>query len=68
MHISKGVPVPNSTKVWLTKRGGCILANNNSQIPVKDLREILETISNNYFIIIAKWKQHFPDQSIKFYC
>lgn len=60
--------MPNSTKVWITKKGGCIVANNNSKIPNKDLREILETISNNYFLIIAKWKQHFPNEEIKYYC
>lgn len=68
MHISKGMPVANSTKVWITKNGGCIVANNNSKIPEKELRELLETISNNYFLIISKWKQHFPSYEIKFYC
>ena len=58
----------NSTKVWLTKSGGCILANNKSNIPSKDLSELLETITNNYFYIIAEWKKHFPDEEIKFYC
>ena len=33
MHISKGIPVENSTKVWITKAGGCMLANNKSKIP-----------------------------------
>lgn len=33
IHISKGKPSPNSTKIWLTKKGGCIVANNGSQIP-----------------------------------
>ena len=68
VHISKGKPVQNSTKVWLTKSGGCILANNKSNIPNKDLSELLETIANNYFYIISEWKKHFPDEEIKFYC
>ena len=68
MHISKGQPIQNSTKVWLTKAGGCILANNNSKISEKDLREILEVISNNYFFIISVWKKHFPSFEPKFYC
>ena len=59
VHISKGRPVPNSTKVWLTKRGGCILANNNSKIPDKDLNSIMETIASNYFYIISKWKETY---------
>ncbi|MBO6308929.1 MAG: DUF4160 domain-containing protein [Oribacterium sp.] len=25
VHISKGQPSPGSTKIWLTKNGGCIL-------------------------------------------
>jgi len=68
VHISKGKPVANSTKVWLTKAGGCIVANNNSKIPEKDLREILEVISNNYFFIVSIWKKHFPGFELKFYC
>ena len=29
--------VKNGTKIWLTKAGGCILQNNNSQIPDRQL-------------------------------
>lgn len=58
----------NFTKVWITKSGGCILANNKSSIPSKDLGELLETIVNNYFYIISEWKKHFPEEDIKFYC
>jgi hypothetical protein len=54
VHISKGSPTQNSTKVWLTQKGGCIVANNNSKIPEKELREILEIIANNYFLTIAR--------------
>ena len=68
MHISKGKPIENSTKIWLTKSGECIVSNNNSKIPEKDLRELLEVISNNYFFILAIWKKHFPSYEIKFYC
>ena len=68
VHISKGRPVPNSTKVWLTKRGGCILANNNSKIPDKDLNSIMETIASNYFYIISKWKETYQLDDVKFYC
>ena len=45
VHISKGKPSPDSTKVWLTKKGGCILANNESQIPKKELNQLMEFIS-----------------------
>lgn len=39
IHISKGKPTPNSTKVWLTKSGDCILANNKSKNPSKELTD-----------------------------
>ena len=29
VHISKGVPSPNATKIWITKNGKCLLCNNN---------------------------------------
>lgn len=62
------MPVVNFTKVWLTKSGGCIVANNSSRISEKDLRELLEVIANNYFLIISIWKKHFPSFELKFYC
>lgn len=33
VHIAKGKPTPNAAKVWIAKSGGCILANNGSNIP-----------------------------------
>lgn len=68
VHISKGSPSGNSTKVWLTKSGGAIIANNNSNIPIAELKKILKVINDNYFLIIAKWKRFFEGQEIKFYC
>jgi len=68
VHISKGKPAANSTKVWITKNGGCIVANNNSQIPMKDLKNIMRTISSNYFYIIERWKETYQIDEIKFYC
>ncbi len=37
VHIVKGIPASNATKVWITKAGKCLLCNNNSQIPAKTL-------------------------------
>lgn len=68
VHISKGVPTPNSTKVWLTKSGGCIVANNESKISSKELNNLLESISINYFFIISEWKNFFGIEEVKFYC
>ena len=55
-------------KVWLTKSGCCILANNNSRIPNKDLSEIMRTIASNHFFIVAKWKEIYRIENVRFYC
>ncbi len=68
VHISKGQPSPGSTKIWLTKNGGCILANNNSRIPQKELSELMEVISAQFFVICSAWKNFFVVDEIKFYC
>lgn len=68
VHITKGQPNAASTKVWLTKNGGCIVANNKDRIPNKDLDKLLEIIQAHYFIICAEWKKHFKVDQIQFYC
>ena len=45
VHVAKGKPTPNATKIWLTKSGGCILASNGSKISNKELNELMEFIS-----------------------
>ena len=68
VHISKGKPTPYSTKIWITRKGGCILASNGSNIPQKELSELMEFISAQFFIICAAWKEFFVTDEIKFYC
>ena len=68
VHIAKGKPSAHGTKVWLTKSGGCILAHNGSQIPDRELAELMEFISAQFFMICAAWKKFFLLDEIKFYC
>ena len=71
VHISKGELVKNSTKVWITKTGGCIVANNKSKIPESELNKLLGIISKHYFLIASKWKEFYKIESfdkIKYYC
>ena len=68
VHVCKGKPSPNATKVWLTSAGGCILASNGSGIPDRDLRELMEIISAQSFMICAAWKRFFPGDEIRYYC
>jgi len=67
VHIGIVTPSQNSTKVWLTKHGGCIVAHNKSRIPRSDLNELLEVIQDNFFFICSEWKTHFKADTIRFY-
>ena len=68
VHIARGKPVPNATKIWLTSAGHCVVANNGSHIPQNNLNELLEIISAQFFLICAKWREHFCVENIVFYC
>ncbi|MDR1701139.1 MAG: DUF4160 domain-containing protein [Lachnoclostridium sp.] len=68
VHIQKGKPTSNATKIWITSSGGCIVASNNSKIPQNELSELLEVISAQFFMICEAWKKHFLIDDIKFYC
>ena len=68
VNVSKGQPSPNSTKIWLTREGGCILASNGSRIPQSELNKLMEFISAQFFFICAEWKKFFVIDEIRFYC
>jgi hypothetical protein len=64
VHVSKGKPTNNSTKIWILK-DGIELADNKSNIKSNDLRKILVFINNNRQFIIEKWYEYF--EYIKYY-
>ena len=68
IYIATGNPSPNATKIWLTRKGGCIAANNRSRIPEKDLNHLLKIIQTEYVYICSEWKSFFDIDDIKFYC
>ncbi len=71
VHISKGRATKNSTKIWLTRAGGCIIANNKSNIPEHELNKLLSITSRHYFLIVSKWKEYYNIEDVndvKFYC
>jgi hypothetical protein len=68
VHVCKGKPSPNTTKVWLTSSGGCILANNGSNIPAHDLHELMEIIAAQSFMIRDAWERFFADDEVRYYC
>jgi len=66
VHVAKGSPVPNATKIWITKAGRCILCNNNSRIPDNVLRNIMDIIEARSSEVIEKWQSYFG--MITYYC
>jgi len=66
VHVAEGSPQPNATKIWLTRTGKGLLANNNSDIPAKTLRNIMRIIESQHQIVFQKWIQYF--EQIQFYC
>ena len=59
VHVCKGKPTANATKIWLPPESNPILANNNSNIPDKELKRILKMIALNRDSIIAQWYDYF---------
>lgn len=66
--FAKEIHGQNATKIWITKCGDCIVANNNSKIPEHDLNKIMKSISCNFFYIVSEWKVFYGVEEVKFYC
>ena len=66
VHIAEVRPSPNATKLWITRAGKCILANNNSHIPDRALRILTAIIEARSEDIISKWHETFGE--VRFYC
>lgn len=64
VHISKN-PHRNATKVWILSNGDCLIDNNNDKIPQKDLKRLINAISEFSEEIKDLWKDHFSE--ISFY-
>lgn len=66
VHVSEGTPSANTTKIWITKAGKCLLCNNNSKIPEKILRDIMAVIEARSSDVVKKWLLHF--ETITYFC
>jgi hypothetical protein len=67
VHVSRGKISPNTTKLWLTKDGGCIVAR-KSRIPAADIKKIMSIVTDNHDYICKRWKSYFDILKLKFYC
>ncbi|MCD7820090.1 MAG: DUF4160 domain-containing protein [Lachnospiraceae bacterium] len=66
VHISKGNPSPNATKIWITSSGKCYLCHNNSKIPEHTLRNIMRIIEARSSEVLMLWQEYFGE--ISYYC
>ena len=66
VHIAKVRPVPDATKVWITRSGKCLLQNNHSRIPERELRILIQVTEARSASIIEKWVETFGE--ISYYC
>lgn len=66
VHVSKGSPRDNSTKIWITSYGKCLIENNNSHIPGNVLKNIVRVIEARSDEIVKKWELVFGE--IRYYC
>ena len=67
IHVAVKRPAKNSTKLWLTADGGCLVANNNSGIPEKDLRDLVKLVKFNHRYICEQWAEQFGPDGFRFY-
>ena len=67
VHVAVKRPSKDSTKIWLTRSGGCVLAHNQGNIPARDLRDIEQFVSANHDLICRRWCEA-TDQDCTFYC
>ena len=66
VHVAKGKPSENATKIWLTRAGGVLLAGNGSKLSKKELADVLDFVMLNHAEICSIWKETF-DGSLSFY-
>ena len=66
VHVEEGEPSANSTKIWITRAGKCLLCNNNSKIPAKTLKNIMEIIEARSKDVINKWYNFYGE--VNYYC
>ncbi len=66
VHVAEKTPSVNGTKIWITRKGGTLLANNASKIPDRKLRIIMNIIEARHKEIEELWFNKFG--TIDYYC
>ena len=66
VHVSKGKPVPNATKFWITRSGKALLANNDSNLDARTLNYLTRAIEANSQLVLEKWLSFFG--TVTYFC
>lgn len=66
VHVAKGAPQANATKIWITSAGRCLLCNNNSRIPERTLRNIMRMVEARSADVLDLWMSYFGE--LRFFC
>jgi len=59
IHVTKGKPTANATKLWPLRSGSVDLCHNGSQLSEQELSKAIEYVELNYGNIVTAWYQHF---------
>jgi hypothetical protein len=59
IHVCKGNPGANATKIWLRQDGAVELCHNSSNLSTTELSRSMEYIKANYNAIVAEWYRYF---------
>lgn len=65
VHVCKGKPSANATKIWITQMGG-VISINSSRIPKNDLIKLEKYIEANAQYICQRWFNYFG--YLTYYC
>lgn len=66
VHVARGKPQKDSTKIWLTRSGGCLLASNRSRLTKRELSYVMSFVALNHKTICEYWSEYF-DGDLTFY-
>ena len=66
VHVTEGKATAFATKIWITRSGKALAANNDSEIPKHILKRLIKVIEGNSDYIVDKWQDHFGE--VKYYC
>ena len=66
VHVTEGEPSAFATKIWITRTGKAVIANNSSRIPERVLKKLVRVIEGNSEYIVERWLLHFGE--IRYFC